>query len=310
MKKSISKVVAVLCACIVCTVAALAQEDAVLKNIEKHLRDGDCISAETAYNAWKEQREKSAIIELRISECKNRVLKSVHGDITVTVKGYSFTMIGIEGGSFTMGCTSEQGSDCDSDEKPAHSVTLSSYRIGKYEVTQGLWKAVMGSNPSYFTGDNLPVEQVSWEDAMEFIRSLNFHTNKEFRLPTEAEWEYAARGGDRSNGTEYSGAYSNPDNAGWYSGNSDRKTHPVGTKRPNELGIYDMTGNVWEWCSDWFNGYSSSSQTNPKGVSSGYYRVIRGGSWSNDASDCRVAIRHYSAPGYRSGGVGFRLVLP
>ena len=219
-------------------------------------------------------------------------------------------MVWVSGGTFTMGATSEQGSDAWDDEKPAHSVTLSGYYIGKYEVTQAQWKAVMGNNPSYFKGDNLPVENVTWNDVQEFIRKLNQLTGKSYRLPTEAEWEYAARGGSNSSGNKYSGS-NNIGSVAWYTENSGSKTHPVGSKSPNELGIYDMSGNVWEWCQDrWAsNYYSSSPQRNPKGPASGSYRVFRGGSWSNDARLCRVSYRSYDSPDCRLDNLGFRLVL-
>ncbi len=219
-------------------------------------------------------------------------------------------MVYVEGGTFTMGATSEQGSDADSDEKPAHSVTLSSYYIGKYEVTQAEWKAVMGSNPSNFTGDdNLPVECVSWNDCQEFIKKLNAKTGLKFRLPTEAEWEYAARGGNKSRGFKYAGSNNIADVA-WYQGNNGSKTtHAVGTKQPNELGLYDMSGNVWEWCGDWNGSYSSASQTNPMGASSGSDRVIRGGSWYSNARYCRVSRRNFNFPDCRSINLGLRLVL-
>ena len=228
---------------------------------------------------------------------------------TFTVNGVTFEMIAVKGGTFTMGCTSEQGGDCDNDEKPTHNVTLSDYYIGKFEVTQELWKAVMGSNPSNWKGDNLPVETVSWNDVQKFIEKLNQKTGANFRLPTEAEWEYAARGGNKSNGYKYSGSNS-IDNVAWYTKTTnDSGTKPVGTKSPNELGIYDMSGNVWEWCQDWYGNYSSSSQSNPTGSSSGSARVLRGGSWIDYAGSCRVSNRHYFIPGYRSNNRGFRLVL-
>ena len=216
-----------------------------------------------------------------------------------------FDMAYVKGGTFTMGATAEQGSDAYDWEKPTHSVTVSDFYIGKYEVTQAQWKAVMGSNPSRWKGDNLPVENVSWNDIQEFIQKLNAQTGKKFRLPTEAEWEYAARGGNQSKGYKYSGSNSIGDVA-WYYDNSSSKTHPVGQKTPNELGIYDMSGNVWEWCGDWYGSYSSSSQTNPTGPSSGSFRVLRGGSWSYIAGSCRVSRRSYD-PDYRSDNYGFRL---
>ena len=175
---------------------------------------------------------------------------------TFYANGVSFEMVEVRGGTFRMGATSEQGSDACDWEKPVHSVTLSGYNIGKTEVTQELWQAVMGSNPSRFKGDNMPVECVSWDDCQEFIRKLNSLTSQNFRLPTEAEWEFACRGGNNSRGYKYSGS-NYIDNVAWYDGNSGDKTHPVATKSPNELGIYDMSGNVWEWCNDWGGGYSS-----------------------------------------------------
>ena len=225
-----------------------------------------------------------------------------------TVNGVSFAMVPVAGGTFTMGATPEQGSNIDSNEKPTHQVTLSSYMIGKTEVTQALWQAVMGSNPSYFRGDNLPVEQVSWDDCQKFITKLNALTGKNFRLPTEAEWEYAARGGNMSQGYKYSGSNEIGDVA-WYDNNSGNKTHSVATKAPNELGIYDMSGNLWEWCSDWYGSYSSTAQTNPTGPDSGSNRIIRGGSWGHDLLDCRVAIRGAIGQTSRSIGFGLRLAF-
>ena len=207
-----------------------------------------------------------------------------------------------------MGATSEQSSDAYKYEKPAHSVTLSSYYIGQTEVTQALWKEVMGSNPSRFEGDTNPVERVSWNDCQTFIQKLNQRTGKTFRLPTEAEWEYAARGGKKSRGYKYSGG-NDIGTVAWCAGNSGRKTHAVGTKAPNELGIYDMSGNVWEWCSDWKGDYSSSAQTNPTGVDSGSYRVNRGGGWRNNARFCRSSSRSYNSPSYSYFILGLRLVL-
>ena len=218
------------------------------------------------------------------------------------------SMIKVEGGTFTMGATSEQGSDAYDDEKPTHNVTLSSFYLCKYEVTQALWQAVMGENPSNLKGDNLPVEQVSWDDCQTFITRLNNLTGKNFRLPTEAEWEYAARGGNRSRGYKYSGSNVLSDVA-WYDDNSGDKTHPVGSKSPNELGLYDMSGNVREWCSDWYGTYSSTAQTNPTGSSSGSLRVLRGGSWFSVARNCRSSSRHHDVPDGRFYLLGLRLAL-
>lgn len=226
---------------------------------------------------------------------------------TFTVNGVQFTMVAVGGGTFTMGATSEQGSDAWDEEKPAHEVTLSDYYIGQTEVTQALWEAVMGSNPSDSKGGNLPVERVSWDDCQVFIQKLNQLTGKQFRLPTEAEWEYAARGGRKSRGYKYAGG-NNIDSVAWCDGNSGNETHPVATKQANELGIYDMSGNVLEWCSDWCGDYTSSSQSDPQGSSSGSFRVIRGGCYYNFARNCRVSYRISNTMDYRSGYLGLRLL--
>jgi len=230
------------------------------------------------------------------------------GDKTFTVGGVSFTMKSVEGGTFTMGATSEQGSDAKDDEKPVHQVTLSSYYIGETEVTQELWKAVMGSNPSEFKGSNLPVEKVSWDDCQGFVRKLNALTGQQFRLPTEAEWEYAARGGGKSKGYKYSGS-NNIGDVAWYKDNSGGNTHAVKTKSPNELGLYDMSGNVSEWCQDWYGSYASSVQTNPTGASSGSYRVLRGGGWGYYVRNSRVSYRNSFMPDIRYSYLGLRLAM-
>ena len=228
--------------------------------------------------------------------------------ITIPVKkGISIEMVRVEAGTFTMGATPEMEYPWN-DEKPTHQVILTNdYYIGKYEVTQALWQAVMGKNPSKFKGDNLPVENVSWDDCQEFISKLNSVTGKAFRLPTEAEWEYAARGGKKSRGYQYSGS-NNISDVAWYTDNSGSKTHAVGSKQENELGIYDMSGNVWEWCQDWYGTYSSSSQVNPTGAASGSRRVFRGGSWRITAWYCRSSCRDILTPDYRYA-LGLRLVL-
>ena len=258
------------------------------------------------------------IVMLQMLSCTNdQEIKMIFADLPKT------EMVFVKGGTFTMGCTDEQGSDCESDEKPAHQVTVSDYYIGKYEVTQGLWKKVMGSNPSEFKNcrDDCPVENVSWNDCQEFINMLNQLTGKRFRLPTEAEWEYAARGGRKSTiQTKFAGSNELGEVA-WYLDNSDvnysggyeykgRKlgTHSVGTKKPNALGIYDMSGNVWEWCNDWNGDYSSGGVTNPKGATTGSFRVIRGGSWY-DYGDDRVSYRISYDPSDSINRHGFRLVF-
>ena len=228
---------------------------------------------------------------------------------TFRVKGVEFKMIKVEGGTFSMGATSEQGSDAYDSEKPVHSVTLSDYYMGATEVTQELWQAVMGSNPSEFKGDNqLPVESVSWYDCQVFIKELNRLTGKKFRLPTEAEWEYAARGGKYSRGYKYSGS-NNAYEVAWYAHNSGYETQPVKTKKANELGLYDMSGNVWEWCNDWYGRYQSYSQTNPTGPSEGEFPILRGGCWFDLDSEVQVSRRDYLTPGYRHIIIGLRLAL-
>lgn len=231
---------------------------------------------------------------------------------TYTVNGVTFTMVNVEGGTFTMGATPEQGDDATNFEKPAHQVTLSSFSIGQTEVTQALWLAVMGTNPSEFTGNlQNPVEMVSWDDCQEFITRLNMLTGKSFRLPTEAEWEYAARGGNKSQGNKYAGS-SNIDEVCWYTDNSDATTHAVATKSPNELELYDMSGNVYERCQDWYyEDYSfiSGEQINPTGPDSGTLRVMRGGSYMIDANRCRVSRRGYITPTLKRNYIGLRLAL-
>ena len=225
----------------------------------------------------------------------------------ITVGNVSFTMIRVDGGTFTMGATSEQGSDASSGEKPAHQVTLSPYYIGETEVTQALWEAVMGSNPSNFIGSNRPVEKVSWNDCQEFIQKLNQETGRKFRLPTEAEWEFAARGGKYSKGYKYSGS-NNLKDVAWF-GDKSSQTHDVKTKQANELGLYDMSGNVWEWVQDWRGEYPSSAQSNPTGPSLGFNRVNRGGSWQLGARFCRVSFRLSCSPDNRGDNLGLRLAL-
>ena len=204
-------------------------------------------------------------------------------------------MVHVQGGTVTMGRTSSKAYWCDDSDQPAHQVTVGSFYICKYEVTQKLWKVFMGSNPSWTKADNMPVEWVNWVTAQKFIRKLNAFSGKKFRLPTEAEWEYAARGGNRSHNYLYSG--SDDINAvAWWKDNSGDKLHPVGTKRPNELGLYDMTGNAYEWCSDWQEPYQSGAQTNPKGPQTGDWKVMRGGNQSSSESESGVMTRSQCMP--------------
>ena len=242
---------------------------------------------------------------------------------TFTVNGVSFTMVTVKGGKFTMGATDEQGDDINDKEKPSHQVTVSTFSIGQTEVTQALWLAVMGTNPSYFTSahgytDDLqrPVEGVSWYDCRIFTSRLNWLTGKQFRLPTEAEWEYAARGGSLSQSYLYAGR-NDLNEIAWFSDNipshtsetAGYGTQPVAAKLPNELGLYDMSGNVWEWCFDRFGPYGKKSQKNPIGPKSGASRVNRGGSWLESAGSCRVSGRYDCVPAYMSNDLGLRLAL-
>ena len=243
------------------------------------------------------------------SAASNSASSSSSDKEVFTVNGVSFTMIRVEGGTFTMGATAEQGSDAYDSEKPAHEVTLSSYMISETEVTQALWQALMGNNPSKFSDNpQNPVEEVSWDDCQEFVKKLNSLTGKSFRLPTEAEWEYAARGGSKSKHYKYSGSNS-LDDVAWCSDNYGGKTHPVKGKSPNELGLYDMSGNVWEWCVDWYDReyYKSSPKSSPKGPSTGSLRVLRGGGWNRNAWSCRVSYRDSHIPSHRGSYRGFRL---
>lgn len=245
-----------------------------------------------------------------IEETYKKQPSSSASSITIPVKdGISIEMVKVEGGTFMMGATPEMKNSW-TEERPIRQVTLTNdYYIGKYEVTQSLWCALMDNNPSYFKGDNLPVEQVSWDDCQKFINKLNDITGRKFRLPTEAEWEYAARGGKKSRGYQYSGSNKISDVA-WYSSNSEHKTQPVGLKLANELGLYDMSGNVDEWCFDRFGFYSALSQTNPLGADDGICRVYRGGSWEQTAGFCRSSDRsNYGTSKNRIYNLGFRLAL-
>lgn len=257
----------------------------------------------------------AACVLLLFSQCRTNKSASSQvsatpknsNDLTVTVKGVSFTMKLVEGGTFQMGHDSKYY-----DDEELHTVSLSTFYMGETEVTQALWKAVMGNNPSYFKGDNLPVERVSWTDCQEFIRKLNQLTGKNFRLPTEAEWEYAARGGNKSRGYKYSGS-NYLDDVAWYEDHSGDKTHPVKSKKPNELGIYDMSGNVFEWCSDWYDYdyYRKSPSNNPQGPSKGPgsdpAHVTRGGGFFIGGYD--VYLRTTWDTNKRDNEHGLRIAL-
>lgn len=242
-----------------------------------------------------------------------------HTDFTENAWDINMKMVWVEGGDFLMGCTSEQ-SDCSDAEKNVRRVVINGFWIGMCEVTQSQWRKVVGTsiyqqegkvnaNNTYGVGADYPMYYVNWDEAMEFCRLLSNKTGRTYTLPTEAQWEYAARGGNKADGTKYSG--SNMINVvGWYKDNSDNNTHPVATKRPNGLGLYDMSGNVWEWCKDWYsNGYAGYDTNNPTGASSGSSRVYRGGSWFSNAKDCRVSFRNSKSPSNRDHNLGFRVVV-
>jgi formylglycine-generating enzyme required for sulfatase activity len=222
----------------------------------------------------------------------------------------NFKMVFVEGGSFTMGCTPEQGEDCVKSEKPAHPVFVRSYAISKNLVTQRQWREVMGKNPSVMGDDDSPVTNVSWDDVQKFLRKLNNFMEKSYRLPTEAEWEYAARGGTYTNDMKYSGS-NDINEVGWYKNNSNDVIHPVAKKKGNELEINDMSGNIWEWCSDWYAPYPEDTETeliNPQGGETGTERVVRGGYYEGPATFCRVSCRNKNKPDQASDIIGFRLV--
>ena len=229
--------------------------------------------------------------------------------------GLDLLMVAVEGGTFDMGSTIGLDSDASDDEAPVHQVTLSSYCISKYEITQAQWKAVMGttiqqqagSSKLYGEGDNYPMYYVSWEDAKAFCDKLSQKTGMTYALPTEAQWEFAARGGTKSQGYKYSGS-NTVDDVAWYNVNGKNTTHTVGSKAPNELGLYDMSGNVWELCADWYGVYSSIEATNPTGPDRGGDRVCRGGSWYSDDFRARVSYRDYDKPDSRDSRLGFRVV--
>lgn len=248
------------------------------------------------------EKQRCALMELDCEKIKFQIDSMLNDE---KIKSFEPELVFVNGGTFQMGFNFSNVI-----EKPVHSVTLSSFNIGKYEVTQGQWTAVMGSNPSNFSGcENCPVESVSWNDVQEYIKKLNTKTGKSYRLPTEAEWEFAARGGEFSKGYSYSGSSDLRDVA-WTSINMGNKTNFVGTLKANEIGIYDMTGNVWEWCSDWYGDYNNSNATNPTGPSSGQFRVHRGGSWLGNTVYGLSTARDRAILNGRYNNGGFRLVLP
>ena len=265
-------------------------------------RQEECNSCKAKF----EKREQNFFAEIKklkavIEEEKQRQEAQHQKQDTFTANGVTFKMIAVQGATYTMGAA-DNDHEAYAWEKPAHKKNVSDFMIGETQVTQELWQAVMGSNPSRFIGDlQRPVEMVSWDDCQEFIKKLNQLTGQNFRLPSEAEWEYAARGGNRSKGYKYAGS-NDVDAVAWYAYNSNSTTHPVKTKQPNELGIYDMSGNVWEWCQDkWCSNYNSPSNSG--------FRVLRGCSWNYGTRVVRVSNRSHDGPGFRSDINGLRLAL-
>lgn len=235
---------------------------------------------------------------------------NVSGTInTFTVNGVSFDMVTVGGGVFVMGCTAEQGEEYEEEEKPIHQVTLSQFSIAKYEVTKALWVAVMGNETKKYEGDmNTPADNLTFDEATQFVEKLNSLTGNAFRIPSEAEWEFAARGGNKSLGYRFSGN-SDIDKVAWYGANAESKSHPVGLKEPNELGIYDMCGNVIEWCNDDFEFYGIEALVNPTYTETRVSRIVRGGFYCNVESSCRISFREFFDPSMAYEFTGFRLAL-
>lgn len=280
-------------------ISLLQREPASLTKAEKYL-----VKA-LAYHCYYSLGKKDLNTD---SACGVEPASDAPSPLIFSVNGAIFKMLRVNGGSFQMGATQEQDEDVEEDEQNVHDVTLDSFYLGETPVTQALWKAVMEDNPSQVEGDDLPVDNVSWDDAVNlFLPRLNELTKMNFRLPTEAEWEYAARGGDRSHGYKYAGS-DDVNEVAWYDKNSFKMPHPVKSLRPNELGLYDMSGNVWEWCSDWYDEYGDFAVANPQGPSSGDERVLRGGSWQYSSRCCRVSNRGYHDPGNHFFN-GLRLAL-
>ena len=308
--------IAVMALCVLIVHAQSDDYSYYLQDAKKALNEGNCDKARRCYNVYKDLTMRlDSLMEKQIQSCGKEL-----SNFTEDAWGINMKMIWVEGGDFLMGCTSEQDS-CESDEQNVRRVTVDGFYIGMLEVTQSQWEKVMGTSVSQQqnkansswsllgVGPNYPMFYVSWEEVTEFCRLLSNKTGKTYTLPTEAQWEYAARGGKKADGTKYAGS-NMIDAVAWYYGNSGNSTHPCGTKRANALGIYDMSGNVCEWCKDWYSSsYTSYDTHNPSGPSSGSYRVFRGGCWYYDAPLCRVAYRGVSSPGYRSSGLGFRVVL-
>lgn len=295
-------------------------QDKRLKSVEAFLEMLPRVDDETIFVDKKKHRKRYWVLLVTVLSILGIMIErwAFHGENTiddeiadmesVTISNFDMPMISVEGGTFQMGCDDIDNPDVDPDEYPVRTVTVSSFYMGKYEVTQGLWRAVMeNGNHHKSKNDNYPVVNATWKEIQTFIKRLNKQTGRHFRLPTEAEWEFAARGGNLSNDTHYSGA-NELDEVAWYSGNSGDRIHPVGRLKPNELGLYDMSGNVWECCSDWYGDYEGDNLTDPTGAKSGYYHVIRGGDWNCSRYSCRVTRRQDNSLQSIGSHIGLRLV--
>ena len=315
------KVVMLIFCILSCISYVNAQEyNEYLSIARRHLTNGDIEKAQKAYSTYcllSDSRDLSFEKELEKLSAKDMAGR----DFVETAAGLNMKMVWVEGGEFLMGGTSEQGLEAENDEQVIRRVKLSSYYIGECEITQSQWEKVMGTSVQQQwskascdtglqgTGPDYPMYYVSWEEAQAFCQELSRMTGRTYCLPTEAQWEYAARGGKNNDGTKYSGSWS-IDAVAWYGGNSGSGTHPVKNKRANSLGLYDMSGNVWEWCADWYgSSYNVNDTNNPTGPSSGSSRVFRGGSWVYSARYCRVSLRRHFSPGGRYYDGGFRVVV-
>lgn len=303
-------------------IMAQYDSDYFLSMAKFNLKEGKCESAKKLYDVYKNHFHKTdTLVEAQIKNCGGGTTKgtTIHKNYTETAFGINMRMVWVEGGEYMMGCTSEQN-DCWDNEMTAHRVIVDGFYIGMLEVSQSQWNSVVGTTvyqqrdkihsswSMYGVGADYPMYYINWDEAMEFCRRLSNRTGKTYTLPTEAQWEYAARGGKKADGTKYAGS-NNIDAVAWYKKNSGNKIHQCGLKRANALGIFDMNGNMWEWCKDWYTeSRVNYVANNPTGPSSGMLHVYRGGSWHSDASECRISCRYGYAPSYRDGDIGFRVV--
>ena len=280
--------------------------DSVLVYVDNEFKGKTPLKIWLKYGSFNIKLQKGSLSTIETIVVAYGGAKEYNLKLSNTVDPFEGQLVLVKGGSFKMG---DLFGDGNREEKPVHPVTVSDFYIGKFEVTQSQWESVMGSNPSHFQGcPNCPVERVSWMDVNDFLEKLNELTGKNYRLPTEAEWEYAAKGGNKSNGYRYSGK-TNINFVAWYSGNSGNKTNPVGQKEPNEIGVYDMSGNVWEWVSDWFGYFTDTPVDNPIGSENGEFKIVKGGGWFGYTGGSRVSCRGSDEPVNKRSYIGFRVAL-